>query len=82
MTGATFSAMELVFHRDATELSKALTYLVPNVFDNFAYLLTDNLEYWKSYFPDCAMSISRKLSAVCGIEKDVETFRVCCFTGL
>lgn len=50
-----------------------------HIISNFAYLLTDKLEFWKKYFPACAESICNRLSSLYGIHKDPETFRVCCF---
>ena len=52
VTGSTFAAMEIVFHREATEIAKGFRSFVTYMMRNFAYLLVDNLEFWKSYFPE------------------------------
>ena len=76
VTGASSSSMELIFHRDEAELSAAFIYFVTHIMNNFAYLLTDNLEFWRKYFPACAEVICNNLSAACGVQKDPSTFRV------
>lgn len=65
-----------VFGRDVTQWTRAFHWFIKYMIANFAYLLTDMLQFWKPYIPLMAEKIRRKLHAKHDIYFPPGTFRV------
>lgn len=68
-----------IFSMDYSMLSRAITIFNNHMLTCHEHLLTDNLEYWKPWFPHFAESISKKLADVGNIHYPPNTFRVAMF---
>ena len=76
VTGARLVHMKRVFLREYSQLSRAFTYFVNHILDNFAVLVTDNLEYWSVYFPIFSETIRNKLEEKAQIYYPHDEFRI------
>lgn len=65
-----------VFKLDFSMLSRAFKIFNTHMIQNYAYLLTNNLEYWKPFFPTYANCIKQRLAEAGDIHYADGTFRV------
>ena len=68
-----------IFHLDFSMLSRAVTIFNKHMLLHHEHLVTNNLEYWKPWFPIFAESISAKLAEVGNIHYPEGGFRVAMF---
>jgi hypothetical protein len=79
VTGLKLVHMAAVFNREYSQLSRAFNWFIRHMIDNFAYLLTDNLDYWLPDFPHFSECIREKLAEVSGVVYPENGYRVCAF---
>lgn len=65
-----------VYGRDASQWTRAFHWFIRYMIANYAYLLTDMLQFWKPYIPLLAERIRQKLHDKAGIYFPPGTFRI------
>eukprot|EP01041_Mallomonas_annulata_P009436 gene9436-19600_t len=68
-----------VFGFEASRVSRCVNYFLDFMFENWAYLLLDNMEYWKPQLPKFATAINTKLAKE-NVTTDVNIFGFIDFT--
>ena len=66
-----FTTCEAVFGRDQSQQSRAFKFFINHIYDNFLFLVTDNLQWWndKGFFAESNAAIKAKLEEL-GLDFD------------
>lgn len=70
------AAWRTFFGFSYSRASKCFQIFCQHMKDNWAYLLLDNINFWKPYLKDCARSIGMKLNELGLVDLDPERFGV------
>jgi hypothetical protein len=76
IAGPIEQTMKPIFFLEFSELCRAFKLFNSHLIDNFSFLLTNNLEFWRPYFGTFAEAISNKLADVGDIHYPAGAFRV------